>query len=42
MSCRTCVDGQCTGGCNKEEEHGKKKKHEKKHKHKKDKKKKKK
>lgn len=37
MSCRTCVNGQCTGGCDKEENKG-----EKKHKHKKDKKKKKK
>lgn len=41
MSCRTCVNGQCTGKCSKEEDHGKKK-HGKKHKHNKDKKKKKK
>ncbi len=29
MSCSTCVDGQCTGACNTDEDHGKKHKHKK-------------
>ena len=37
MSCRSCVDGQCTGACDSEQNDKKMKGHGKKHKHKKNK-----